>query len=144
MGDKKVKYSKELLQGIGYEYLFASEAMRRDLIPEQPVVPVPWDFTITHPTSLQSLRVQVKGTNYHCTYNNSDRYCVIAKCGAGNASQLDRNVVDVLACYVQPFNAWYNIPVQALKGKSMWLYPNKTDSLGQYECWKYDWSVYET
>lgn len=139
-----MRYSKALLQGIRYEFIFAAEAMKRELIPEQPVIPVAWDYTITHPITLQSLRVQVKGTNFHSNIKASDRYSITAKCGASNVEKLDDRVVDVLACYVEPLNAWYNIPIHCVKGKSIWLYPNKPKSAGQYECWKFDWSVYQT
>ena len=146
MGNKKeIRLSWAKLQGTAYQHLFIASALQKKLLVEQPVTDYPWDFSIRHPEKpKRALTVQVKGTNYLSTESTS-RYKICLKTGAGNKhTYVDTDLIDVLAFYVEGTQTWYNMPSSAANGKSIWLYPHKLNSKGQYECWRHDWSVYKT
>jgi hypothetical protein len=138
--------SDSLVKGVSYEKLFEFQCLDRKLIPEKPVTPLPWDYTITNPETLQSYRVQVKGTNTFQTdgVHPSGRYRIVAKAGRGSNCRKIPDYVDVLSCYVRPMDTFYNIPRSACPNISMWLYPHIKHSRGQYECWRHDWSIFDT
>lgn len=142
MGNQKtIKVSWNQIQGEIYQSLFQAEAYKRQLFVEKSEVPLPWDFTVTHPENLKrAIRVQVKGTKTLCGY----RYRITSKQGnTGKSAPIDDSVIDVAAFYVEPLNTWYNIPATSLNSvKSIWLYPQNKDSKGSFECWKHDWSFY--
>lgn len=147
MGDKEshiVNVSHNLIQGVRYEHLFVAEALGKEMVPSQPVVAMPWDYLVTRLDNLQTLRVQVKGTRCQLKNNGCTRFQITAKTGSSKTEMVDSRVVDVLSCYVEPYKCWYNIPMTALKGKAIWLYPQNNSSKGQYECWRHDWSFFRT
>lgn len=147
MGNKEehiVNVSHNLIQGVIYEHLFVAEALGKELVPAQPAVPMPWDYLVTRLDNLDTLRVQIKGTKTPFLNHNKTRFQITAKTGAGKIEKVDSRVVDVLCCYVEPYKCWYNIPMTALAGKSVWLYPTNNESKGQYECWRHDWSFFRT
>ncbi len=142
----KVTVSAHQLRGQSYQTLFSSIAMRKGYIVEEPTVPCPWDYTLRNVhESWKNWRVQVKGTEGY-THGHCDRYRITLKHGAKNTlTSINPNFVDVVACYVENYDVWYNIPVTALTSKkAMYLYPHNRESTGQYECWKHDWSVFNT
>jgi len=145
VGYKKavIGYSKEQLQGEVYQCLFQSEAYKRGLLVEKSDVPLPWDFTVTNPEKVKSpLRVQVKGTGTLIQESGKGRYKITVKTGYAKAGPIDSDIIDVCSFYVENTQTWYNIPITAIKGKAIWLYPHIKRSKGQYEAWKYDWSVF--
>jgi len=143
VGNKEniVNVSEQLIQGVRYEHLFVAGALSKRLIPEQPVVPVPWDYSVCRLDNLQNIRVQIKGTG---KMTRDKRYQITAKTGSDKTVSIDPKVVDILSCYVEDYDIWYNIPTLSLAGKSVWLYPHNRESTGQYECWKHNWSVFKT
>jgi len=147
VGDQKeIRLSWAKLKGEAYQHRFVAEALDSELLVDKPVTDYPWDFTVRHPSDCKrTFNVQVKGTNCLINSNGCTRYKICCKQGCRNKhTALDPDVIDVAALYVEATNTWYNIPVTTIAGVSVWLYPHKTDSKGQYECWRYDWSVYKT
>jgi hypothetical protein len=139
-----VNISPSLVQGVIYEHLFVAEALSKEMVPAQPAVAMPWDYLVTRLDNLDTLRIQVKGTKTPMKNYNTTRFQITAKTGTKKTEMVDARVVDVLCCYVEPYKCWYNIPMQSLKGKAVWLYPGNNSSNGQYECWRHDWSVFRT
>lgn len=140
-----VALSEHLIQGTRYEHLWVAEALDRRLIPAKPEVPMPWDYLATRLDTLDTLKIQVKGTKTPLAMDGcskSTRFQITAKTGAKKLQMVDSRVVDILACYVEPYKVWYNFPMTALSGKSVWLYPHNNSSKGQYEIWRHDWSAY--
>ena len=145
MADKKgiVRLSDALIQGTKYEHLWVADILDRNIIPAKPEVPVPWDYLATRLDNLESLKIQIKGTKTPLPmFGNKERFQITAKSGYKDITCVDSDVVDILACYVEPYKCWYNIPMKSLAGKSVWLYPHNNNSKGQYEIWRHDWSVY--
>ena len=147
MDNKKgiVRLSDALIQGTRYEHLWVAEALGKNLIPAKPEVPVPWDYIATRTDTLKDLKIQVKGTKTPFPMEGGKtRFQITAKSGAKKIDMVDSKVIDILACYVEPYKCWYNFPMSALAGKSVWLYPHNNKSKGQYEIWRHDWTAYAT
>ena len=135
--------------GTLYEYLFISEALRRDLEPHLPVGDyLPHDIVIyTHGGNCK--RVQVKGTSTIVKRGGSVRYKVVAKQRRGSkVCPIDQTAVDVVACYVGPYDTWYLIPSSELSMAggvstlSIYMYPGNPESAGQYEKYRDGWEIF--
>lgn len=138
-----VPLSEHLIQGTRYEHLWVAEALDRRLIPAKPEVPVPWDYLVTRLDNLNTLKIQVKGTKTAFPMDGGGtRFQITAKTGSKKLNSVDARIIDILACYVEPYKVWYNFPTSALSGKSVWLYPHNNKSNGQYEIWRHDWTAY--
>ena len=146
MAHKEIRLSWEKLKGEAYQHRYVAEALDQKLLVDKPVTDYPWDYTLRHPSDVKrTFNVQVKGTNFLADYGGTTRYKITCKTGNnGKHEKLDPEIIDVAALYVEATNTWYNIPATAISGISIWLYPHKVESKGQYECWRYDWSVFKT
>lgn len=97
----------------------------------------PFDFMVYCKRTKRSYRVQVKsGSSRH-----RRSYTLITK--RANDQRYSSADIDFVAAYVIPEDAWYIIPIRALKGrKSIYLYPNGGQSRGGiYESYRDAWQL---
>lgn len=128
------------LIGTLYETLFASECLRRGIIPCVPVGDFsPYDFvTISEDGKIS--RVQVKGTSTPQAKSAGAgvRYKIHSK--KGRSCLIDCRDVDVVVAYVAPCEAWYLVPCDAVTTTTFWLYP-ASSSKGKMERYKANWDI---
>lgn len=85
-------------------------------------------------------RVQVKSTAQFIETSGGGAYSITALSGGGIKKVYNKKDIDILACYVEPENSWYIIPVEKLKTKSIRLYPHRVNEEGYYERYKEAWN----
>lgn len=90
-----------------------------------------YDLILDTGTELQ--RVQVKSTRRKETSAGMDCYNCLVCSGKDSKEQYSSNDVDYVAIYVIPENAWYKIPIQEIKGKTVKLYPHRKSQRDTYE-----------
>lgn len=125
-------------QGTIYETLFTVEALKRNLDVFNPV----GDYSIIDSVVLnpagKCYRVQIKGTN--CTLGKN-RFQFTAGVGPSK-SLISATDVDILACYIQPRDIWYFLPmVKAAGRKKFALYPVKR-SRSLWEPYRDYWDIF--
>jgi len=94
----------------------------------------PYDIISEHAGRLA--RVQIKSSNVL----DQGRYCVKASYG-GRLRAYTPGQIDFLAAYVGPEDAWYIIPIRALRRRiAIHLYPHAT-GVGQFERYREAWPL---
>lgn len=127
--------------GTLYENIFVCEALKRNLQPHVPVGDyLPHDL-IVYTEAGNCVKVQVKGTSCRHPHQPGGRFKIQCMTGA-NKAKIETSYADIMACYVAPWDYWYLIPVDKLRGSNVWIYPANKDSKGQYEKYRNDWSVF--
>ena len=131
-------------QGTLYEAKFVVRALENDLDPHPcPGEYLAHDFLVTNSAG-QVYRTQVKGTAFVEKLNRkTPRFKVLATTGNKVKSAIDCTKVDLLAAYVEPYDAWYVIPCMLLSSKTIWLYPSNPNSLAQYEKYSEKWNLFK-
>jgi len=96
---------------------------------------MPYDFIADGGCGLR--RVQVKSSWYRAR----GRYSV--QCVRGTSRRrYDRDQIDILAAFVEPFGAWYIIPVKALTGSnSLTFSPDLPTHKGRWEKYREAWHL---
>lgn len=69
--------------------------------------------------------------------SRKDRYTVKAVRNQGEPYSSEH--CDVVACWVEPEDEWYLIPVQDLDGVNVTLYPHRQAVGGKYEKFRGNW-----
>ena len=81
-----------------------------------------WDFVVWGRDPQRVMRVQVKGTGR--LYLGGYEVQPVHSTRGGGKKRYTKREIDVIAAHVQPVDAWYLIPIEAVgKAKSMRLYP---------------------
>ncbi len=91
-------------------------------------------------------RVQIKGTS--CSAGDGlnrprpkNKYRVV--CGKGLTKEgLKATEVDVLACYIEPLDVWYLIPMTKAHGKKSFAFFLQEGSSSQWEPFKDQWDIF--
>lgn len=78
-------------------------------------------------------RIQVKSTRRKETSSGMDCYNCLVCAGSDSKQQYAEKDIDYIAIYVIPENAWYKIPISAIKGKTVKLYPHRDSQRNTYE-----------
>ena len=127
------------------EQRFIVEALERSLEVLSPIGEyLPIDFVVMNRAG-GMVRTQVKATDTLILDNRgSKRYAITATEGTAK-KPIDCTKVDVVACYVRPYDQWYLIPCLSLSAtKKVWLYPQNDQSKGQFEKYKDNWEIFNT
>ena len=133
--------------GTIYESEFKTNALKKGL----DVFPSEGDYSIVDCVVLnpagKAFRVQIKGTQC-CLFSDgvgrkpSANKFKIVVCKSKTKSGMSAKEVDVLACYIQPRNTWYIIPmIKAVDRKTLAFYL-VDDSKSQWEPYRDNWDVF--
>ena len=127
--------------GTSHEARFAAEALARGYDVLNPVGDyLPYDLvTVSRPGVRKNIQVKGSATKIARSYY----YRVTAATGNASKVPLDPELVDVLAAYVVPHEAWYLVPVSRLPGVTAHFSPQVARSRGKYEIWRDAWNVLE-
>ena len=130
--------------GTLYEYIFATEALRRGLHPFMPLEEHLAQDTLVMNDAGKTFRVQIKGTQ-HVTQDSPSsrkRYKIMSSTGSTTKLPIDCAKVDLVPSYIATEDIWYIIPCLELENsKTFWLY-NHPDSKGRLEKWKGRWDLF--
>jgi hypothetical protein len=81
-----------------------------------------WDFVVWGRDQQRVMRVQVKGTGR--LYLGGYEVQPVHSTRRGGKKRYTKKEIDVIAAHVQPVDAWYLIPIEAVgRAKSLRLYP---------------------
>ena len=131
-------------QGTLYEKKFVVRALEEGLDPHPcPGEYLAHDYLVTNRAG-DVFKVQIKGTQITASDERrgpSERFRITAGHGA-NKEVLDCATVDVLAAYIEPYDAWYLIPCLKVRAKSVWFYPGNEKSKAQYEQFRENWDYF--
>ena len=64
--------------------------------------------------------------------------------GRTNRNVYTKKDVDIIAAYVEPERIWYIIPVEKVRGETLYLYPHRVNNKGYYEMYKDAWYKVDT
>jgi hypothetical protein len=88
-----------------------------------------WDFVVWGQDQQRVMRVQVKGTGR--LYLGGYEVQPVHSTRRGGKKRYTKKEIDVIAAHVQPVDAWYLIPIEAVgRAKSLRLYPESTGCEG--------------
>ena len=109
-------------------------------------VALPWgdsersDFIVWRRNGGRPVRVQVKGTG-RLHRRGYEVQPVRSSRGRGKR-RYTKKEIDIIAAHVQPLDAWYLIPIEALgRTKSLRLYPDIKSHEPMWEKWREKWEV---
>lgn len=134
-------------QGTTYEVAFRLEALRQGLdvfVPEGDYSVV--DCVILNPSG-KAFRIQIKGT----ACQGSDgagrkipetKYKIIAGTGT-HKEGISATEVDVLACYIEPVDTWYIIPMNYAHEQKSFAFFVSEDSKSKWTPFRDNWSVFK-
>jgi hypothetical protein len=102
-----------------------------------------WDFVVWGREGERVMRVQVKGTGR--LYLGGYEVQPVHSTGRSGKKRYTKKEIDVIAAHVQPVDAWYLIPIEAVgRAKSLRLYPEGGSSKRRehdWEPWLSAWEV---
>ena len=126
------------------EQVFFTEAMRRNYDVLTPIGEyLPIDCIVMNRAG-GTIKTQIKATDTKVMSSGAERYQICAGSGASK-TPIDCTKVNVVACYVNPYDQWYLIPCLSLEEKvKIYLYPQNQKSTGQYEKYKDNWEIFNT
>ena len=126
------------------EQVFFTEAMRKNYDVLTPIGEyLPIDCVVMNRAG-GTIKTQIKATDSKVMSNGAERYQICAGSGTSK-TPIDCTKVDVVACYVNPYDQWYLIPCLCLEEKvKIYLYPQNPKSTGQYEKYKDNWEIFNT
>ena len=90
-----------------------------------------YDLIVEVDNKLQ--RIQVKSTKSKDISTGTDCYRCNVCSGASVKKMYSDNDIDFVAIYVIPEDAWYKIPVNEIKSKSVRLYPHRKSRNESFE-----------
>jgi hypothetical protein len=95
-----------------------------------------WDFVVWGRDQQRVLRVQVKGTGR--LHRGGYDIQPVHSTRRGRKKRYTKKDIDVIAAHVQPVDAWYLIPIEAVgRAKSLRLFPeNGACERAPGKCWK--------
>lgn len=93
-----------------------------------------YDLIVDDGIELQ--RIQVKSTYRKETSNGMNCYNCVVCSGSDSKQQYSKKTIDYVAIYVIPENTWYKIPIEAITGKTVKLYPHRDSQRNTYESYK--------
>lgn len=104
----------------------------------RPISPETYDAIVDFGGKLN--RVQVKSTGKFRDSGRGGAYELTCRKGGGRSKQpYDKNDFEILAAYVSPTDTFYLIPIQAIRGETLCLYPHRDNQEGFYEQYKERW-----
>ena len=115
---------------------FITECLKRNFEPHTPVTAMPWDFIVTCPAGM--LKVQVKTTN---SIGRENSYNIATSTGRNNIKKHIKKTVDVVACYIQPEELWFLLPLKEVTGRTTRLSTDQT-SKSKYQKYRENWSIF--
>jgi len=124
------------------EAKFVVKAIEEGLIVSEPTGDsAPYDRIVDNGNSLY--RIQVKSTSkMQVRSNGSRKYKILAARTATTKTAYTRKMVDFFACYVEPEDLWYVVPLASVGGAiTINLYPHVQHSTGKYEEYKEAWHL---
>lgn len=132
--------------GTIYECVFKVEAMNRglDVFPSEGDYSVV-DMVILNPAG-KCFRVQVKGTACAGSSEGSNRSPSVNKfkiaIDKGKGNMLHATEVDVLACYIQPRDTWYLLPMVRAQGLTNLAFFLGGDSESKWQPYRNNWDIF--
>jgi hypothetical protein len=90
-----------------------------------------YDVIVDDGKSLE--RIQIKSTSRKDTSSGADCYSCLVSHGRDSKQQYTKKDIDSVVIYVIPENAWYKIPIEEIKGKTVKLYPHRVPHRESYE-----------
>ena len=115
---------------------FITECLKRNFEPHTPVTAMPWDFIVTCPKGV--LKVQVKTTNRQARDNS---YNIGTSTGRDKLKKHIKKEVDVVACYIQPEQLWFLLPLKVVTGRTTRLSTDQTTK-SKYQKYRENWSIF--
>lgn len=115
---------------------FITECLKRNFEPHTPVTAMPWDFIVTCPKGV--LKVQVKTTN---SQDRDNSYNIATSTGSNNVKKHINKEVDVVACYIQPEQLWFLLPLKEVTGRTTRLSTDQTTK-SKYQKYRENWSIF--
>ena len=115
---------------------FITECLKRNFEPHIPVTAMPWDFIVTCHKGV--LKVQVKTTNSQYRDNS---YNIATSTGGNNGKKHINKEVDVVACYIQPEQLWFLLPLKEVTGRTTRLSTDQTTK-SKYQKYRENWSIF--
>jgi hypothetical protein len=93
-----------------------------------------WDFVVWGREEKRMMRVQVKGTGR--LYLGGYEVQPVHSTRRSGKKRYTKKEIDVIAAHVQPVDAWYLIPMEAVgRAKSLRLYPERGSSKRREHDW---------
>ena len=115
---------------------FITECLKRNFEPHIPVTAMPWDFIVTCPKGV--LKVQVKTTK---SQDRDNSYNIATSSGRNNVKKHINKEVDVVACYIQPEQLWFLLPLKEVTGRTTRLSTDQTTK-SKYQKYRENWSIF--
>lgn len=133
-------------QGTSYEVAFRLEALRRGLdvfVPEGDYSVV--DCVVLNPSG-KAFRTQIKGTACQGSDGagrkvSKDKYKIVAGTGA-HKDGLSATELDVLACYIEPCDTWYLIPMNHAHEQKTFAFFVGENSTSKWQPYRDNWDAY--
>jgi hypothetical protein len=136
------KFRTSRQKGEWAEQVLVLRVMEMELNPSRPIsASLAYDHMVENPKRGTAKRIQVKSTASQGRYGE---YSVtIARSPRWHAKQgYTAREVDLIAVYVIPENAWYIIPVRALRGRvEIRLRPQGPGRMTRYEKYREAWHL---
>ena len=133
--------------GTIYEAQFKTEALKKGL----DVFPAEGDYSVVDCIVLnpagKTFRVQVKGTSAERTSEGKNRtvsknkFKIVTRTGA-EGKELLATEVDVLACYIEPRDTWYIMPMVKAVGRKSFAFFLCENSTSQWEPYRNNWDIF--
>ena len=105
---------------------------------------LPIDAIVYNLENRKSYRVQVKATSSQGAGSGGRGLVFRIPIQKGRGGTLKHEHLDVVACYVQPFDTWYLIPAHLCTGSTLKFYPHVPQSKSKFAPFRDEWSVFNT
>lgn len=135
-------------KGALYEVLFRAEALKNDLdvfIPEGDYSAI--DCIVLNAAGV-TFRVQVKGTNCIGSSEGSgrkrsmDRFKIVLGRGKRKNINYLPTEIDILACYIEPRDEWFIIPMLRVHKFQTLTFFLGEDSNSQWQAYRNKWDIF--
>jgi hypothetical protein len=102
------------------------------------------DAIVYNAENCKTYRVQIKSTSVADKSAASKHYRIAVKKGAGG--ELKPEHFDVLACYIQPHDAWYLLPndPKIIGGASLKFFTHVRNSRSKMQPYLNNWEIFNT
>ena len=128
-------------QGDLAELKFYLGAYERGLIVSKPFGDnSAYDFIVDNNGTLS--RIQVKSSRRLDLSKPTPRYAVHLCHGANNRGRYTKEMIDFIAAYIIPCDAWYILPIKEVSQVNLSLYPHIEKGIGKYEKYREAWELF--